>query len=156
MAQRPRRCPERLVRRLTTLRSKSRPPCGDLDQRRATTHPKQQEKHTVAAPRSGPAAVQVRTARAAGNQSNVTRGRTRDLRAIGNLLLQISDPALSTEIQLQAGCYRPELAQRSRLELADTLPRDAEDRTDLLERFRRLAAKPESLHEHPLLAWLQA
>ena len=57
-----------------------------------------------------------------------------------------------SEVQLERGRHRAQLAQRTRLELPDALARDPELDADLLERLRLAAVEPEALRQHPLLA----
>ena len=49
----------------------------------------------------------------------------------------------------------PELPQRPRLELADSLPRDPELEANLLQRPPARSVEPVAKHEHALEAWLQ-
>src|SRR5262249_60622095 len=54
---------------------------------------------------------------------------------------------LRTQVVLEIGRNRAQLAQRTRLELADALARDAETGTDLFECLRGLAVETEPQRE---------
>src|SRR5215207_11180975 len=61
----------------------------------------------------------------------------------------------SFEVELQPGCNRPELAERTGLELADALARDPELAADLLECLGLLAAEAEAQRQDALHARVQ-
>ena len=62
---------------------------------------------------------------------------------------------LRPQIQLEPGRDGPELAERSRLELADALAGDPEVLSDLLEGARPHAVEAEALDDDASLTWLQ-
>src|SRR3954452_11398078 len=64
--------------------------------------------------------------------------------------------ALGLEVELQPGRDGAQLAQRARLELADTLARDAEVVTDLFQGLRRAAVEAEAPQDDVLHPGVEA
>ena len=83
--------------------------------------------------------------------------RLANLREMQMIASQRARPArlLGPEVVLEAGSGQAKLAQCARLELADALARDAELRSHLFERVRRLAVEAEAKREHAAHARVQ-
>src|SRR5215208_1239259 len=62
---------------------------------------------------------------------------------------------LGPQVQLEIRRDGAKLAQRTRLELADALTRDAEAGTNLLERLRRFPVEAEAQRDDAAHAWIQ-
>ena len=101
--------------------------------------------------------LEPRTLEEIGRRLGLTRERVRqiELESLRRLALvremqAVQGCSVVRQVQLERRRHRAQLAERSRLELPDTLAGDAELDADLLERAATLAVEPVAQHEHAL------